>query len=371
MFRSTLSAFVLSTFVLVSSSALSYGQSTAEVLTILMDRDGDGAIGKYEGAAAWMRLVSENDKDQNGKLSARELGDVASKFLREREEMFQDIAGSKRADTVEIETLSYGKQVLVKRIDTNADGKLSRSEFKRAPTLGFREFMILELDADFSELDPDGDGDGDGRVKLRDLDADLRQEFAKHDKDGNGRAQFEEILDSLLSEEPLASFAAEGDRAIMSGVIGPTTPGRVLELVLAHPEVRTIVMKRVSGSMDDDSNLWAARLIHRMGLSTELPEGSEIASGGVDFFLAGVHRKVAKTAKIGVHSWDGGDDEGSEIPKEHPGHKMFLDFYPEIGIDNAFYWYTLKAAPADGIHWMTEKEIKNFGLGTKASLESK
>ncbi|MEE9394557.1 MAG: hypothetical protein V3W41_18845 [Planctomycetota bacterium] len=367
MFRSTLSAFVLSTFVLVSTSALTYGQSTAEVLTILMDSDGDGAIGKYEGAAAWMRLVFENDKDEDGKLSAKELEDVAFKFLREREQMFQDIAGSKQADTVEIETLSYGNQVLVKRIDTNADGKLSRSEFKRAPTFGFREFMILELDDDFSELDPDGDG----KVELRDLDADMKKEFSQYDKDGNGRAQFEEILDSFLSEEPLASFAVEGDRAIMSGVIGPTTPGRALELVLAHPEVRTIVMKKVPGSMDDDSNLWAARLIHRMGLNTELPDGAEIASGGVDFFLAGVQRKVAKTAIIGVHSWDGGDHQGSEVPKDHPGHKMFLDFYPEIGIDNAFYWYTLKAAPADGIHWMTEKEIKKFGLRPKASLESK
>ena len=45
------------------------------------------------------------------------------------------------------------------------------------------------------------------------------------------------------------------------------------------------------------------------------------------------------------------------ITRDDPEHQLYLDFYEEMGTPAAFYWYTLRAAPPDDIHWMTEAEI--------------
>ncbi|MBH09760.1 MAG: hypothetical protein CMG74_05270 [Candidatus Marinimicrobia bacterium] len=42
--------------------------------------------------------------------------------------------------------------------------------------------------------------------------------------------------------------------------------------------------------------------------------------------------------------------------------KLFLDFFEEIKMDTSFYWFTIKAAPSNGMHFMTEKEIKLYTL---------
>ena len=45
-------------------------------------------------------------------------------------------------------------------------------------------------------------------------------------------------------------------------------------------------------------------------------------------------------------------------------HQMYLGFYKQMGIPEDFYWFTLKAAGLDEIHWMTEDEINRYGLST-------
>ena len=50
---------------------------------------------------------------------------------------------------------------------------------------------------------------------------------------------------------------------------------------------------------------------------------------------------------------------------DHPDHTFFLDYYEEIGIDAAFHWYTLEAAPADGIHWVTAAEMGTYTVVTE------
>ena len=35
-----------------------------------------------------------------------------------------------------------------------------------------------------------------------------------------------------------------------------------------------------------------------------------------------------------------------------------------MGIPEAFYWFTLEAAPPEGMHWMTEEEMKKYGIYT-------
>lgn len=163
-----------------------------------------------------------------------------------------------------------------------------------------------------------------------------------------------------------ATYTVEGDQAFMSGVIDGTTPERVQNLIDDHPEVKTIVMQQVDGSADDEANVEAARLVRKHDLNTYLLSDGEIASGGVDFFLAGNQRSIETGARLGVHSWAAGDGTtGADVPKDDPQHALYLDYYAEMGIPADFYWYTLSAAPAEDIHWMTADEIERYGFVTE------
>ena len=166
-----------------------------------------------------------------------------------------------------------------------------------------------------------------------------------------------------------AIFEVEGEAASMYGVIDHTTPQVVQSLIDEHPEVTTIVMIDVPGSDDDPANLAAARLVRARGFTTVVPSNGVIASGGVDFYIAGAERIVEPCAKLGVHSWDedgpdGGIIYGNEVARDDPLHAMFLDYYREMGVPEDFYWFTLDAAPAARIHWMSDEEIIGFGLVT-------
>ncbi|WDV46347.1 hypothetical protein PV797_01305 [Clostridiaceae bacterium M8S5] len=163
--------------------------------------------------------------------------------------------------------------------------------------------------------------------------------------------------------EGLADFNVKGDKAIMKGLISKRTIKRVKDLIKEHPEVKTIVMEDVPGSIDDVSNLKASRLIRGAGLNTKVPEGGFIASGGVDFFCAGVKRTANENSEIGVHSWASEEvKNANELPKDHPEHQKYLDYYKEMGIDSDFYWFTIKSAPADSMHNMTQEERIKYGL---------
>lgn len=184
--------------------------------------------------------------------------------------------------------------------------------------------------------------------------------------------QAQRLLESLVEEvragefvdDEAAQFTVKGEQAFMAGVIGASTPERVQKLVQEHPEVKTIVMTNVPGSDDDEANLQAARLLRQHGLYTHVPADGIIASGGVDFFLAGVKRRVDTGAQLGVHSWGAGPGEAvaTELPKDDPQHQLYLSYYEEMAIPSAFYWFTLEAAPAEDIHWMTGEEIERFQI---------
>jgi len=167
-----------------------------------------------------------------------------------------------------------------------------------------------------------------------------------------------------------ASFTIDGTQAIMTGAIDGKTPTRVEELIREHPTVRTIVMQDVEGSVDDEANLVAARLIRQNGFKTHIPANGVIASGGTDFFLAGLERTIEKGAKLGVHSWATGDGEtGADVPRDDPQHQLYLKYYEEMGIPSDFYWFTLQAAPADDIHWMTADELIQYQMTTEIPTE--
>jgi len=181
---------------------------------------------------------------------------------------------------------------------------------------------------------------------------------------GTLAVNFENIAYSVMGMfEEKVSFEVVGDQAIMTGTIDSSTINSVESLIKNHPEVKTIVMKNVPGSMDDESNLIASRLVRKAGLNTHVPADGMIASGGTDFFCAGVVRTIEVGAEIGVHSWAGdGVTNANTLSKDHPEHQKYLDYYNEMNIPQDFYWFTIQAAPAESIHNMTRAELVKYAL---------
>lgn len=168
---------------------------------------------------------------------------------------------------------------------------------------------------------------------------------------------------TVASEDEKLTFLVKGNQAEMTGVIDSDTPKAIEKLLKEHPNLTTIVMKNVPGSMDDEANLKASLLVRQHGLNTVVPKDGMIASGGTDFFLAGVKRTVEEGAKVGVHSWASDSiDNASLLPKNDLEHKKYLDYYEAIGIPASFYWFTIEAAVASDMHWMTHEEMVKYQM---------
>ncbi|MGH1429503.1 MAG: hypothetical protein ACRBB4_00125 [Neptuniibacter sp.] len=160
-------------------------------------------------------------------------------------------------------------------------------------------------------------------------------------------------------------FTVSGETALMIGIIDSDIPDQVIALLEDYPQITTIVMQDVEGSVDDEANLIAARYIRENGLNTHIPEDGLVASGGTDFFLSGVKRTASPGAKIGIHSWV--DDQGTEgalLSRNDSAHKTYLDYYGLMGIPAEFYWFTLEVAPSEEIHWMTIDEQQLYKITT-------
>lgn len=162
----------------------------------------------------------------------------------------------------------------------------------------------------------------------------------------------------------------DANTAIADGVIDSNTPEHWDNFIAAFPNTNTMIMKDCPGSIDDEANLEASRKIRIADISIYLPADAEIASGAVDMFLAGTKRTREAGSKIGVHSWaDGNDNEASSYPVGHAEHQPYIDYYKEMGFSQvdaeAFYYFTINAAPAAGMHWMTYEEIEQYKLLTQ------
>lgn len=161
------------------------------------------------------------------------------------------------------------------------------------------------------------------------------------------------------------TLTPKGDHFRAQGVIDGSTPDTLREALMANPNIKTILMQYVPGSADDEANLEASRLIRSSGITMVVPSGGFIASGGTDMFLAGVKRQIQSGACIGVHSWAAGDGtEGKDLPRDDMQHQLYLSYYDEMGISPEFYWFTLSAAEAEGMHYMNTGEIAQFDMTT-------
>lgn len=160
-------------------------------------------------------------------------------------------------------------------------------------------------------------------------------------------------------------FEAQSDRIVASGTIDHTSLHAFQEVIRSNPQAKTLVLQYIEGSVDDDANVVFSRVVRELGFDTIVPSDGMVASGGTDLFLAGNRRVLEPDACVGVHSWGGWNIVATEIPKDDPEHDRYLDYYADIGVDPAFYWYTLNAASAEDMHWMSATEVERFALTTR------
>jgi len=157
------------------------------------------------------------------------------------------------------------------------------------------------------------------------------------------------------------------ETVIINGLIDSNIPAYWGSYIAVFPDTNRMIMKDCPGSTDDVANWKAAKMIHAQDITIHLPAEAIIASGAVDLFLSGTTRTREAGSQIGVHAWsDGDDNEATDYPVGHEEHQGAIDYYLDIGFSQeeaeAFYYFTINAAPADDIHWMTDEEIDEYKL---------
>lgn len=335
-----------------------------------LDGDGNNELTPYEAMDRLLQLKEELDGqiiDQDTlksllKNQANDEREEISEFLSELDKNSDGITTLAEMDD---QTRQYAQLM-----DKNSDGIITLQE---AMSTSFDDEMFLsseeiqeEVDLIFRELDSNKNdvleaSEGDEEFSW--------EQISEGDSNRDGQVTRAELSEFLKSDNQRAEFSVEGDIAKMKGVINAETPAKVLQLIFEHPNVRTIVLENVPGSIDDESNLRAARYVRKFGFTTVIRANGSVASGGTDFFLAGRKRVVEPGGRLGIHSWGGPGYQGKDVPKDDPQHQLYLKYYEEMEIPGEFYWRTLEAAPANDIHWMTEEEIRQFKVRNPPKTE--
>lgn len=162
----------------------------------------------------------------------------------------------------------------------------------------------------------------------------------------------------------------EGDSTVlMDGVINQHSLDNFNKLYRKFPSIKRIEIKECEGSMDDETNLQLSKRVNSLNIDTHLQDNGLIASGGVDFFLAGIKRTRGSNVTVGVHSWsDGNSVQATDFPVGHANHLPYINYYVSIGFTQQlaedFYYFTINAAVASEIHNMTESEIQTYTIFT-------
>ena len=175
----------------------------------------------------------------------------------------------------------------------------------------------------------------------------------------------EQVAILALNQVETTSFTVEGATLFMEGEINSKTLKQFEAVIAQNPGITTLVELEVPGSLADDTMIPLAYRVRELGLTTHLTSTSRIYSGGVDLFLAGVNRTMENGAEIGVHSWSDGSREAKNYPRDALEHEQNRKYVEDMLGDDAFYWFTIYAAPADDIHIMSQDEINTYGLLTK------
>ncbi len=163
----------------------------------------------------------------------------------------------------------------------------------------------------------------------------------------------------------IASFGPfrvlDGSRAALVGVTDSRSPAQFAAMLAAYPGITMLEMIEAPGTEDDRANLKLGRMIRAKGISTYVPAGGSVRSGGVELFLAGTRRIADPGAEFAVHAWADEDGrEANDYPADAPENRAYVDYYVEMGLPppqaRAFYAMTNSVPHADA-RWLTAQDM--------------
>ncbi|MFY0660911.1 MAG: alpha/beta hydrolase [Shimia sp.] len=175
---------------------------------------------------------------------------------------------------------------------------------------------------------------------------------------------------AYLNATDTIAFEADGGDLLVNGTLNSRSLVAFEQAISDNPNVTRLVLLEIPGSVDDEVNLQLGHRVRDLGLDTHLAAESEVHSGGSDLFLAGVQRSMEEGAIIGVHSWAAGNLQGRDLPKTDPEHAAYLSYTKRMLGSDAFYWFTLDAAPVQETHVMSAAEIEKYGLLTQPVVKN-
>jgi hypothetical protein len=156
----------------------------------------------------------------------------------------------------------------------------------------------------------------------------------------------------------------DGSRAALVDVTDARSPAQFDAMLRAFPGISLIEMIDCPGTEDDRANLKLGRMIHARQITTYVPQGGSVRSGGVELFLAGAQRIADPGAEFAVHSWADEDGrEAKDYPADAPENRAYLDYYAEMGMSvpqaKAFYAMT-NSVPFDDARWLTAQDMSKW-----------
>ncbi|KPP94362.1 hypothetical protein SAMN04515621_1729 [Erythrobacter sp. HL-111] len=154
------------------------------------------------------------------------------------------------------------------------------------------------------------------------------------------------------------------NRAALVGATDARTPGQFDAMLRDFPGLQVIELVEAPGTSNDIANLALGRRIREAGLHTHVPTGGSVRSGAVELFLAGETRSIDRGARFAVHSWlDTHGREAHDFAPGAPEHRMYLDYYMEMGMSarraRAFYDMT-NSVPHHSALWLRSDEMRQW-----------
>lgn len=174
-----------------------------------------------------------------------------------------------------------------------------------------------------------------------------------------------------LNNTDTTEFAVNDTELFINGYINARTYDQFMAIIKKNPQIKTLVQgNSMHGSADDEIMIKLAYKVRELGLNTKALPDTVIESGAVDLFLAGKKRIIVeapdgKFPRIGVHSWSDGIKDAKDFPKDSPEHKENSKYIEKMLGDDTFYWFTIYAAPAEGMYKMSKDEVLKYNVATQ------
>ena len=152
--------------------------------------------------------------------------------------------------------------------------------------------------------------------------------------------------------------------AVLVDATDARSPAQFEAMLAAYPGITELALVDVPGTEDDKANMRLGRIIHQRGITTRVPEGGSVRSGGVELFLAGAHRVAEPGSEFAVHAWE--DDEGrqpGDYAADAPENRAYIDYYIEMGMTEdqakAFYAMTNSVRFEDA-KYLTDQDMAKW-----------